>query len=94
MPDNGVRRGVRTIFVTYLPYALCILMIICLLIGALVFRCMMQRRAHRHGGKYEKNYVFTEVESCTPEDKALHALQINGYENPTYKFFETQTQKC
>ncbi|CAF2986441.1 unnamed protein product [Rotaria sp. Silwood2] len=31
---------------------------------------------------------------CTPEEKTLYALQMNGYENPTYKFFESQTPKC
>ena len=91
-PLNPNKRLVRHLFVTYLPYAVGCLFLLCLIIGLLIFRFIKQNRAY--GNKYEKNYVFTEVDSFTPEEKALHALQMNGYENPTYKFFESQTGKC
>lgn len=79
-------------FVTYLPYASACLLFISILIGLIVFRCIKRHRSYQN--LYEKNYQFSEVESCTPEEKALQALQMNGYENPTYKFFESQSPKC
>lgn len=36
---------------------------------------------------------FTEVnQKISPEEKHVADMQINGYENPTYKFFEVQTE--
>ncbi len=35
---------------------------------------------------------FIEVnQTITPEEKHVASMQINGYENPTYKFFEVTT---
>lgn len=35
---------------------------------------------------------FIEVnQAITPEEKHVASMQINGYENPTYKFFEATT---
>lgn len=31
-----------------------------------------------------------EVEDATAEDKHVNAMQVNGYENPTYKYFENK----
>lgn len=85
----------RHFFMTYLPYIIGILFLLCLIFGVLIFRILIQqRRRARYGNDYEKNYVFTEIDSATPDDRALHALQANGYENPTYRFFESQTPKC
>jgi hypothetical protein len=98
MPINDIinhRRISRYLFMIYLPYIIGILFILCLIFGVLIFRFIyQQRRKAQYGNKYEKKYVFTEIDSSTPEEKALHALQMNGYENPTYKFFEGQTPKC
>lgn len=38
-----------------------------------------------------QNADFVEVEQTTPEEKHLSNMQMNGYENPTYKYFETYT---
>jgi hypothetical protein len=98
MPINNLinqRRIPRYFFITYLPYIIGSLFVLCIIFGILILRFIIQqRRKSQYGNQYEKNYVFTEIDSCTPEEKALHALQINGYENPTYKFFESQTPKC
>jgi hypothetical protein len=32
---------------------------------------------------------FMPVEQSNPEDQQISNMQLNGYENPTYKFFET-----
>jgi len=98
MPINDIinRRHIpRYFLMSYLPYIIGILFILCIIFGVLIFRFIIQqRRNSQYGNRYEKNYVFTEIDSYTPEEKALHALQMNGYENPTYKFFESQTPKC
>ncbi|CAF3821790.1 unnamed protein product [Rotaria sp. Silwood1] len=86
------KRISRNILITYLPYIFGCLLILCIIIGIFIFHFIKQNRSY--GNKYEKKYVFTEVESYTPDEKTLHTLQMNGYENPTYKFFESQTQKC
>lgn len=97
IPNNEINnnRIARNLFITYLPYIVGSLLIVCFIFGLLIFRLIIQqRRKSQYGNRYEKNYTFTEVDACTPEEKALHALQMNGYENPTYKFFESQTPKC
>lgn len=34
---------------------------------------------------------FVEVDqTASPEEKHVAAMQVNGYENPTFKYFETQ----
>ena len=89
------RRSSSYFLMPYLPYIIGCLLILCITFAVLIFRHLIQqRRQSQYGKNYEKNYVFTEVASSTPEDKALHALQANGYENPTYRFFESQTPKC
>uniref|UniRef100_A0A0N5BLB4 A4_EXTRA domain-containing protein n=1 Tax=Strongyloides papillosus TaxID=174720 RepID=A0A0N5BLB4_STREA len=36
---------------------------------------------NRHSG-------FVEVDVCTPEERHVNSMQINGYENPTYTYFD------
>lgn len=43
---------------------------------------MLRRRA-RHPG-------FIEVDVCTPEERHVAGMQVNGYENPTYSFFDSK----
>lgn len=96
--ENDIRpylstRTIRTnVFVLYLPYICGCLFVVCLIIAFIIFRLIKRNRSYQN--HYEKNYLFTEVDSCTPEEKSLHSLQSNGYENPTYKFFESQAPKC
>ena len=79
----------------YLAYLIGCLSLLCLIIGIFVVRRLRdQRRNSSRLGNYEKTCTGTGVDVCTPEEKALRALQINGYENPTYKFFEKQPLNC
>lgn len=35
---------------------------------------------------------FTEVDQhASPEEKHVNSMQMNGYENPTYRYFESYT---
>lgn len=86
------QRLIKNSLLSYLPYFIGFLFFIVLLIALFLFRWIKANRSYRND--YEKNYVFTEVDCSSPEERALHALQMNGYENPTYKFFENQTGKC
>uniref|UniRef100_A0A0N4ZW97 A4_EXTRA domain-containing protein n=1 Tax=Parastrongyloides trichosuri TaxID=131310 RepID=A0A0N4ZW97_PARTI len=36
---------------------------------------------NRHSG-------FVEVDVCTPEERHVNGMQVNGYENPTYTYFD------
>lgn len=91
-PFLPTKRIPRNLLVTYLPYLFGFLLILCIIIGVFIFRFIKKNRSYQN--RYEKTYVFSEVDCYTPEEKTLHALQMNGYENPTYKFFESQTLKC
>jgi len=52
----------------------------------------------RKRGAATRNYDFLAVnpphllseKTTTPEEKHVHNMQVNGYENPTYKYFETK----
>ncbi len=35
---------------------------------------------------------FLPVETTNPEERLINAMQTNGYENPTYKYFEANAQ--
>jgi len=35
---------------------------------------------------------FLPVETTNPEERLVNAMQTNGYENPTYKYFEATAQ--
>uniref|UniRef100_A0A0N5ABF1 A4_EXTRA domain-containing protein n=1 Tax=Syphacia muris TaxID=451379 RepID=A0A0N5ABF1_9BILA len=39
------------------------------------------RKRRQHAG-------FIEVDVCTPEERHVNGMQVNGYENPTYTFFD------
>ncbi|KAL3982192.1 E2 domain of amyloid precursor family protein [Acanthocheilonema viteae] len=34
---------------------------------------------------------FIEVDVCTPGERHVNGMQVNGYENPTYSFFDNKT---
>ncbi|VDM44515.1 unnamed protein product [Toxocara canis] len=48
-----------------------------------VFAVLVTRRRSRHAG-------FIEVDVCTPEERHVNGMQVNGYENPTYSFFDSK----
>ena len=41
-------------------------------------------------GFLEVNTMNGNIGVTTPEEKHVVNMQINGYENPTYKYFETK----
>lgn len=45
---------------------------------------------NKHSARAYKRQGFAEVGRSCPEEKAVTNLQFNGYENPTYKFFEAE----
>uniref|UniRef100_A0A915KZC7 Beta-amyloid precursor protein C-terminal domain-containing protein n=1 Tax=Romanomermis culicivorax TaxID=13658 RepID=A0A915KZC7_ROMCU len=55
---------------------------VALIASVLIGTIMMRRRNinHRKG--------FIEVDACTPEERHVALMQGNGYENPTYKYFD------
>ncbi|OZC05444.1 hypothetical protein X798_07584, partial [Onchocerca flexuosa] len=49
----------------------------------IVFAIVLARqRPRRHG--------FIEVDICTPGERHVNGMQVNGYENPTYSFFDNK----
>ncbi|CAJ0933517.1 unnamed protein product, partial [Mesorhabditis belari] len=54
--------------------------VICTLLLAFVVN---NRRRRAHAG-------FIEVDVCTPEERHLSGMQVTGYENPTYSFFDAK----
>lgn len=47
-----------------------------------IFVIILRRRTRYPG--------FIEVDVCTPEERHVAGMQVNGYENPTYSFFDTK----
>ncbi|CAJ0578915.1 unnamed protein product, partial [Mesorhabditis spiculigera] len=56
------------------------LVVFCGLVVAVLFN---NRRRRSHAG-------FIEVDVCTPEERHLSGMQVTGYENPTYSFFDAK----
>ena len=78
-----------------LLYVIGSVIVLSILIGVFVARYRQEQKLKsRCFEKSEKNYTFTGVNSSTPNEKTLQALQINGFENPTYKFFERRPLTC
>ncbi|CAH1970443.1 unnamed protein product, partial [Acanthoscelides obtectus] len=58
-----------------------------LMAAVVVAVAVTRRRTQRH----PHSQGFVEVDQAiTPEEKHVHNMQINGYENPTYKYFEVK----
>lgn len=59
----------------------CIAVFVIIVIGIVVLRKKASRVPVSHG--------FVEVDqAASPEERHVANMQINGYENPTYKYFE------
>lgn len=72
----------RSVYVT-LGFAGVALMV-AMIIGMVVLKKRNGRHPHHQG--------FIEVDTAaSPEEKHVASMQINGYENPTYKYFEAST---
>ncbi len=72
--------------IMYLLLAVCLGLVISLL---LVLVLVKRKRAQsqqlvKHG--------FLPVDTQNPEERHISNMQLNGYENPTYKFFEANAQ--
>uniref|UniRef100_A0A7E4UQT4 A4_EXTRA domain-containing protein n=1 Tax=Panagrellus redivivus TaxID=6233 RepID=A0A7E4UQT4_PANRE len=52
-------------------------------VTATTFLIVLIRRRTRHPG-------FIEVDVCTPEERHVAGMQVTGYENPTYSFFDAK----
>lgn len=47
--------------------------------------------ARRRAARHPHAHGFVEVDqAATPEERHVANMQINGYENPTYKYFEVK----
>jgi len=46
----------------------------------------------RHKGRQPITHGFVEVDpAASPEERHVANMQMNGYENPTYRYFEVGT---
>ena len=43
-----------------------------------------------HGPLVVSLVSFFQVDVCTPEERHVSGMQVNGYENPTYSFFDAK----
>jgi len=53
-------------------------MLVAFVLGIVVFRKRFWMRSHG----------FTAVDAMTPEERHVAGMQVNGYENPTYTYFD------
>lgn len=59
-------------------------LMVAMLVGVVVVKKRSARFPHHQG--------FIEVDTAaSPEEKHMANMQVNGYENPTYKYFEAST---
>jgi len=82
------------LFSKYWIWPIATVTIVLLIIGLCLLRCVIVQRRNHSSHRHQKNYTFTSVETRSVEDENLRALQMNGYENPTYKFFEKRNPQC
>uniref|UniRef100_A0A183C4B5 A4_EXTRA domain-containing protein n=1 Tax=Globodera pallida TaxID=36090 RepID=A0A183C4B5_GLOPA len=71
----------ESVFGRWLAQTNFLLGLVTLTLTVLAVVVLLRRRRNRHPG-------FIEVEVCTPEERHVTGMQVNGYENPTYSFFE------
>jgi len=60
----------------------CIAVFVIIVVGIVVLRKRAQRVPVNHG------FVEVDQVAASPEERHVANMQINGYENPTYKYFE------
>lgn len=61
-------------FAVGMVFCACVILVLGLIVN-------LKRRSSRHSG-------FVEVDVCTPEERHIAGMQVNGYENPTYSYFD------
>jgi len=73
-------------------------LMVALLIGVVVMRRRNTRFPHHQLvsvqtaklGKTKEGFIEVDT-AASPEEKHMANMQINGYENPTYKYFEASS---
>lgn len=80
--DRGMSGGTVALIIC------CALGLVAMVTGALVM--VMRQRRHRYSRPLRLNLDPAIDYGATPEEKHVATMQMNGYENPTYKFFEQQ----
>jgi amyloid beta A4 protein len=86
----------RSVYVT-LGFAGVALMV-AMIIGMVVLKKRNGRHPHHQlvsvqttkVGKTKEGFIEVDT-AASPEEKHVASMQINGYENPTYKYFEAST---
>uniref|UniRef100_A0A1I7ZKG7 A4_EXTRA domain-containing protein n=1 Tax=Steinernema glaseri TaxID=37863 RepID=A0A1I7ZKG7_9BILA len=66
---------------SYTPYVIVVIITGTIFLG--VLSVFFERRRLQRAG-------FIEVDVCTPEERHVNGMQVNGYENPTYSFFDSK----
>ena len=67
----------------------CIVVFVVIVVGAVALR----RRSQRSGSATGPGFVEVDQAGVSPEERHVANMQMNGYENPTYKFFEMNSQQ-
>jgi hypothetical protein len=67
----------------------CITVFIVIIAGVIVMR--RRGSARRHGGRRGAPSRLQLDPAASPEERHVAAMQMTGYENPTYKYFEAGT---
>ena len=69
-------------------------LLVLLVVGVIVNRRRSARYSHQQLvskiGRTKDGFIEVDT-AASPEEKHVAAMQINGYENPTYKYFEETT---
>ncbi|TMS36028.1 hypothetical protein L596_003295 [Steinernema carpocapsae] len=70
-----------TLMRSYTPYVIVMIITGTIFLG--ILSVVFERRRLQRAG-------FIEVDVCTPEERHVNGMQVNGYENPTYSFFDSK----
>jgi len=61
----------------------------CVALGMATIIGLVLLRSHRQRSPLSQGFVEVD-QAASPEERHVANMQINGYENPTYKYFEAQ----
>ena len=67
-------------------------LVVALVAGILINRRRSSRYSHQQLvskiGRTKDGFIEVDTAATSPEEKHVAAMQVNGYENPTYRYFE------
>ena len=90
MGGSGGGRGGLIVTLIFGGVAIMIAMVVgVVLVRQRGSRYAQQQLVSKIGGRTRDGFI--EVDAATPEERHMAAMQITGYENPTYKYFEAST---